>query len=504
MRCTAERNNTGGGAVLGLSAIGKQDTYFLSDNPEHSFFHYKNKRHTKFIKKYNYHTVENPKFNYEDAKLQTRFTEVGGTSNVITKEVVNVDINALCWPFDQSVDFLINPKTSGDLCSNMYLKFRVNGEKNPNPFHDLPNQGNQYITPNAGRSMIKSVEMLINGESIEKLDSEWYTMRDELYNNQDETTSAQSLLNAGTPLEMFNRLAIDHVIGTNYYIPLDLFFCRKKEDTVDEIRPYFPLCALYNQQITIRVTFQPTTYFCANPYFPYLPNITLVTEEYMVTPEEREYIKKHHYKIPINVVEPQPQHSIPAGTENTKMELVANYPLKAIHWIIRQKPFIDNNHLVGGPWTSWLRRNSTMSVPTPYNSMQYLQTQYVNENNYPNMYNATLYINGVEYKNYLATNNNTSIYPSYYYKYIQNITHGLPSPYRNIYTISFTQDIETQIPEGVVDFSQITQGNAILSLTALQNKNVQANDLIVNMYFNGFKTLEIKDGFSQILNTRSF
>ena len=45
--CDTSGPNTG--AIISLNAIGKQDTYLLEDDPDHSFFKYNVKKHSNLL-----------------------------------------------------------------------------------------------------------------------------------------------------------------------------------------------------------------------------------------------------------------------------------------------------------------------------------------------------------------------------------------------------------------------------------------------------------------------
>jgi len=486
------RNGTGEGAALSLDAIGKQDTFLLDKDPEKSLFYYNNVEHTKFIKKFNYYTLENPNFKTLGIPLQTRFTQLGGTSNVISDVVENCShMDALTWPFNSRVEFTINPKNSGDLLGNMYLKFTISGEKNPSPWYDFKNKGNQYFTPNAARSMIDNIELMVNGTLVEKLDGKWLHMFDDIYANREKTIMRETLMNGGLPGDMFNRVWVDRTTGFDFYMPMDLFFCHTK---LEKKTRYLPLAALYNQTITIRVQFNNSQYFCANKFFPYTPKLTLVTEEYMVTPQEREYILEHDYSIPINIIAPHPLVNTD-GKTNIQSEIVANNAIKGLHWIFTRKDFID---LDDSDWFGWLNRPNTQFDYAPYNSMQFYQERLTdNENNDPSMFNATFFINTTEYDNFIVNSKEAqdSPYPPFYYKYIQNYQHNLAPPYRNVYTLSFTENMKTQTPEGIINIQKVPQGNAFMKIDM---KETATRNYVMFMYYTGFKNLEIKRGMTQV------
>src|SRR6056300_994572 len=110
----------GEAAKISLKAIGKQDTYLLSKDPDESFFNYTNdKRHSDFRK---YHR----------------------SKNVINPGTING------WPFNQTIKVQFNPTNMGDLLSNMYLSITLPGITNGN------------YADQVGRHILKSVTMFVD------------------------------------------------------------------------------------------------------------------------------------------------------------------------------------------------------------------------------------------------------------------------------------------------------------------------------------------------------
>jgi hypothetical protein len=79
----------GEAAKISLKAIGKQDTYLLSKDPDESFFNYTTKRHSEFRK---YHR---------------------------NRSVIKPSADITGWPFNQTIKVEFNPRNMGDLLSNI-------------------------------------------------------------------------------------------------------------------------------------------------------------------------------------------------------------------------------------------------------------------------------------------------------------------------------------------------------------------------------------------------
>ena len=85
----------GEAAKISLKAIGKQDTYLLSKDPDESFFNYEAPpRHSEFRKYHRSHQVVNK-------------GQIDG------------------WPFGETIKVQFNPTKMGDLLSNMWLSITM-------------------------------------------------------------------------------------------------------------------------------------------------------------------------------------------------------------------------------------------------------------------------------------------------------------------------------------------------------------------------------------------
>ena len=125
----------GEAAKISLNAIGKQDTYLLSKDPEDSFFQYNTKQHSEFRK---YHR----------------------SRNVIRNS------NIKQWPFGQTIKVQFNPTNMGDLLSNMYLSI------------DMPAITDGNYADQLGRHILKSVTMFVDDIEVEKIHDDWGVIYD--------------------------------------------------------------------------------------------------------------------------------------------------------------------------------------------------------------------------------------------------------------------------------------------------------------------------------------
>ena len=179
-----------------------------------------------------------------------------------------------------SMDF--SPRDYGDLLSNMYLVTSLPA---------LPS-GYSY-TPLVGRAVIKKVEFLIDGRAVETLTDDWYIIRDQLFLNADEKLAVYQSVSKGQT----ESNTVPATTTTQLVIPLEFFFCHRK---TDQNKPYFPMCAISKQTVTIRFTFH-TQAWITNYTSSQIDiiNPQIMTEEIILSSTEREYYRQKiiNYKI---------------------------------------------------------------------------------------------------------------------------------------------------------------------------------------------------------------
>ena len=206
----------GEAAKISLKAIGKQDTYLLSKDPDESFFNYTNdKRHSDFRK---YHRSRN---------------------------IVNPGVN-VGWPFGQTIKVEFNPRNMGDLLSNMWLSLTMPGLINPT-------DGN--YADQLGRHILKSITMRVDDIEVEKIYDDWGIIYDELYLEMSEKVANRFLVNRNLGFDDAALAGFETVAqyDSDLVIPLQFFFSRKfasdEYSTNKPNRPYFPVCSVYRQKI---------------------------------------------------------------------------------------------------------------------------------------------------------------------------------------------------------------------------------------------------------------
>ena len=442
----------GEAAKISLKAIGKQDTYLLSKDPDESFFNYTtNRRHSDFRK---YH----------------RSKHINKPGNV-----------AAGWPFGQTIKVEFNPRTMGDLLSNMWLSITMPGISDGNYADQL------------GRHILKSVTMFVDDIEVEKIHDDWGILYDELYLEMSEKVANRFLVNRNlgfddAPLTGFEDKA---QYSSDLVIPIHFFFSRKfasdEYGTNKPNRPYFPLCSIFRQKIEFEFEFHKQTFFTDTTDTVELSTFDIVTEEITVTPDERRFLATQRQMFITDLVRKHPVALNDDGKDIIKNNLVPNIPVKCIHWFLRNIKFENDNDAVGTPVPA---TNGEKLYQNRYNFSSEKDFQGENTFFFPIMTEAAFYINGNKLPNVSKTNHS-------YYKYLIPFQKRLSRPIRNIYTYSFSLNPVNVEPSGNLDFSQLQSEKTNIEVK-IEPELVSSNTYSLNMYYTGYQTFVFDKGFMSI------
>ena len=291
----------GEAAKISLKAIGKQDTYLLCKDPAESFFNPNTtRRHSDFRK---YHR----------------------SKNVINSgQIPN-------WPFGQTIKVQFNPQNMGDLLSNMWLSIK------------MPKVTNGNYADQLGRHILKSVSMFVDDTELEKIESDWGIIYDELYLEMSEKVANRFLVNRSIGFD--DSTITDSVsrLETDLMIPMQFFFARKyasdEYTTNKPNRPYFPTCAVHKQKIEFVLEFHKQSFFTDTLDTLILDDFKLITEEITVSPEERNYLSHERQVVVTDLVRKHPTTVSELGKNAIRTNLVPNIPVKCLHWFLRNTKF---------------------------------------------------------------------------------------------------------------------------------------------------------------------
>ncbi len=440
----------GEAAKISLKAIGKQDTYLLSKDPDESFFNYTtDRRHSDFRK---YHRSRN---------------------------VVKPGNAKPSWPFNETIKVQFNPTNMGDLLSNMYLSLTMPGISDGNYADQL------------GRHILKSVTMFVDDIEVEKIHDDWGIIYDDLYLEVSEKVANRFLVNRNLGFDDAPTSTGVAQYDADLVIPIHFFFSRKfasdEYDTNKPNRPYFPVCSIFRQKIEFEFEFHRQTFFTNTTDTVTLPSFNVITEEITVNPDERKFLASERQTMITDLVRKHPVALSELNEDIIKNNLVPNIPVKCIHWFIRNTIFENEDDAEGsGSGGEYLYENR-------FNFSATLDFQGEDTTLYPVMKEASFYINGNKLPEVTKTNHE-------YYKFLIPYQKRLSRPIRNIYTYSFSLNPVNVEPSGNLDFSQIQSEKTSIEvkLDTDSGIDISTETFSLNMYYTGYQTFVFDRGFMSI------
>jgi hypothetical protein len=225
-------------------------------------------------------------------------------------------------PVDGRVDFggevsCRVPVTKGDLIRNVALKIVLS-----DPTPDSPGKNDVYWTPSVISHLIEHADLLIGGQTVQRLTGEYIYMHQQLNNSFDDVDLSVYFLNGhGNFLRYSN--------GTyTYYMDLPFYFYRESSLAI-------PVCALTKQLVEVRIKLRPLNeliWYTTPADIPSgltakIANMSLDSEFVYVTPEERAYFM--HKPISYAITQLQmSQFKIPAGETERSVMLKFTGPVK--------------------------------------------------------------------------------------------------------------------------------------------------------------------------------
>ena len=428
------------GSVLALQAVGPHEKYLLTDDMSKSQWNPAFKRYSNFVMYQKVYQFPPPNPYYQG----------------------------------QSVQIELRPTELGHLLSNMYLSVTL-----------PPLAGSNNYTTNVGRALIKQVDLLVNETIVETLYDDWYVIRDQMFLDADEQLGLQTALNVSNAQ-----------VGGTVTIPLEFFFCRRHSHNNkgrERLRkPYFPVCAMWNQRLYVRFTFQPNTWWASLPTNTtvdlYPPGTTLwpslITEEILLENSEKMYYQHTPLKYIVNRV--QKESSLFFNSANPTLQLTANYPVQVLAWFFRNKNYETvtdgryyNSRYSYGYTTQYIQTGIELKFPS-------------GNSNYVDVIN-----------NAKITLNNTDILSTFqgslYYTFKQPMEHYLSIPSKNIYMYSFGLTPKEYNQGGYLNFSKLNSQTTYIQLNfkaSYTNQLIQGYNLY--LFYYGYALLQFQGGFASL------
>lgn len=365
------------GALMQLVAYGAQDVYLTTD-PTVTFWKAVYRRHTNFA-------------------MESMSQTLSGTPNFGNKVVCRISRN-------------------GDLLHRCYIKATI------------PTLGSTSVVDDTwvnrvGFALLKSVELRVGGQQIDKHYASWMHIWTELTHNTDMKALLDKLVGPkGTDGAVFDVSGTAPLLNLN--IPLLFSFCRNPGLAL-------PLIALQYHEIELWIEFQ-TAANLVNSTATLAGTEALSSVElwadyiFLDTEERKEFAQKpHEYLIEVTQ---QQQASVTAGTNNS-VRLTFNHPTKFITWAIQETA--ANN--AGDTFTNFTTNATTTTAGT---------TSCVSQ--------AKLRLNG---QDRFSARDNT------YFNYVQPYQHFECKPDLGINVYSFALKPAEHQPSGSCNLSRIDNVN---------------------------------------------
>ena len=380
-----------GGGLMQLVAYGAQDV-FLTGNPQITFFKVVYRRHTNFA-------VES---------IQQTFNGAADFGRKVTATI----------------------SRNGDLITNVYLQVKL---------PKLADSGAKYVN-SVGHALMKSIELEIGGQRIDKHYAEWLEIWSQLTLPEEKRAGYKEMVG------MYDGTPEDATADRTYYIPLIFFFNRNPGLAL-------PLIALQYHEVKINIDFEKVENLVLGDVATGDKKITdcslWVDYVYLDTDERRRFAQVSHEML-IEQLQFTGDESISAnnGTSGRteKFRMNFNHPVKELVWVYRSQEAEDEkDHFnfsmdtVGADQASWQHTPSSADEAVTFSEP---------------LASAKILLNG---------HDRMSDRPGSYFRLVQPYQHHTRVPSKHIYVYSFALKPEEHQPSGTCNFSRID--NATLSLT---------------------------------------
>ena len=401
-----------GGGLLQLVAYGAQDVY-LTGNPQITFFKVVYRRHTNF-----------------------------------SLESIQQSING---NFDWGNRVSCQISRNGDLVHKMYVEVELEKLYDGTTILNILTEDLDRYVNFIGHRLLKSVEVEIGGQKIDKQYSHWMYIWNELSLPIGKMDGYQEMIGADSDMTSFKDNKI--------YIPLEFWFCRN-------IGLALPLIALQYHEVKINIeiesfdncTYNGTAYVKnttgSSVNRKSIKNATIWCDYVFLDTDERKRFAQLSHEYLIEQV--QMNENTVSGTNEQSVSLVMNHPVKEIIWTINDtdkaglenqwynytdsKIFADsNNESILGSDSNYLLQNTLFGIDPDGNN---------------SIYSANLQLNG---NDRFAKRNGD------YFSLVQPYQHHTNIPSNagiNVY--SFALKPEEHQPSGTLNMSRIDTARLVV------------------------------------------
>ncbi len=378
---------------------------------------------------------------------------------VVYRRHTNFSIESIEQTFNGFVDFgrklTVTVSRNGDLIHKMFLRVVLPALKQDQNGSDW--QG--YVN-SVGNALIKSVEIEIGGQVVDKHYSEWLEIYGELTQSDAEYRGYKRLIGKYATNVSLETNALEE---KTLYIPIQFWFCRNPGLAL-------PLIALQYHEVKLNFEFRGikeltrSNVQISNPLdidgnTPSIRSASLwVDYIYLDTDERRRFAQvSHEYLIE------QVQFNEPEGIDNRSTTinsaLQLNHPVKELLWIVTRNETRETNTVSGNDLFNF---SSTAGGDT-------FET-------------AKLLFNG---------HDRMKERDSLYYREVQPYNHHTRTPSKHIYSYSFALTPEEHQPSGSCNMSRLD--NVVLNLTFNGSTTVESE---LRVYGVNYNVLRIMSGMA--------
>jgi len=385
-----------------------------------------------------------------------------------------------------------------------------------------------------GRKIIKNVKFIVDNQKIEEISADWCIIHDNLYTNDSQKMSANTLYNRNiVGGELSQPSGQKEAQSNELFIHIPFFFSHNYAGDVYsenvQKKPPFPLCAIHNQKITLEIEFFKQSFFTLYNQRPIdnfvgraerqippakkMPSFDIITEEITLSAEERMYFMQSNREIVYDLVF---KHSdIPLETKNREfiVQLEPSVPVKCFHWFFRYDGYEDEDEYRSLPVTDPTYINKWY-YSTTANRFNFTRSQFKDMNEPHLLKSAYFTLNGERIPN--VSNSDREYFFSYtplrsrLARSGTDVTRAydfdppLPNYLLNyIYTYNFAMYPKSTSPSGFLDFSALNSEKTKLYLEMVDNLDLQYGNgqtladpqYKFHMYYTGYKKLTFDKGF---------
>jgi len=242
--------------------------------------------------------------------------------------------------FDGKIDFgqILEcriPNDKGDLIRNMTLKVSLT-----DPIPDLVGVNDTVWSPSIITHLIEYAELLIGGQTVERITGEYIYMHQQLYNTNDDIEQTLYFLNGHGNILSYQG-------EYTYFLDLPFYFYRNPTLAI-------PTCALTKQLVEVRIKTRPLAeliYGGKGLYGPTYENdiggsitkFSLDTEFVYVEVEESSFLQSNPLDYVITQVQMSQFKMKPDETEKAVM-LKFSHPVKELFFVSQSDESVQNNY----------------------------------------------------------------------------------------------------------------------------------------------------------------